>query len=77
MFALTSKRLPPGILPSAAARVKFTDEPLKQTFSTLGEWSYQLGFERQPPDLSGLFDTGILTKLQQERPTAIATQPGL
>jgi len=77
LFALTSKRLPPGILPSALARVKFTDEPLKQTFSTLGEWSYQLGFERQPPDLSGFFDTGILTKLQQERPTAIATQPGL
>jgi NitT/TauT family transport system substrate-binding protein len=73
LFGLTGKRLPAGILPSALARVKFTDEPLKQTFSTLGQWSYELQFEKQPPDLSGLFDTGILRKLEQEG--AAATQP--
>ena len=66
LFSLTSKRLPTGILPAALARVEFTDEPLRQTFSDFAQWSYQLGFERQVPDLNGLFDTGILSKLQQE-----------
>ena len=74
LFSLTSKRLPPGILPAALARVKYTEQPLKPTFTAYAQWSYELGFERQPPDLSGLFDTGILTKLQKEGPAS--TQPG-
>jgi NitT/TauT family transport system substrate-binding protein len=69
LFTLTGKRLPAGILPAALARVKFTDEPLGQTFSTLGQWSHDLGFERRPPNLSGLFDTSILSKLKAERPS--------
>jgi NitT/TauT family transport system substrate-binding protein len=73
LFGLTGKKLPAGILPAALARVKFTDEPFRETFSTLGQWSYDLGFERRPPNLGGLFDTSILSKLKTETPPA--TQP--
>jgi NitT/TauT family transport system substrate-binding protein len=69
LFALTNKRLPAGILPSALARVRFTDEASKEIFSAMGQWSYELGFAPQPPDLTGLFATTILAKLQQESST--------
>jgi sulfonate transport system substrate-binding protein len=67
LFALTNKRFPPGTLSGALARVKFSDDPGEQTFKTLGQWSYDLGFERQKPDLTGLFDTTILRKLPQQQ----------
>ena len=66
LFALTNKRFPKGVLPIALARVKFTDDPGEQTFRTLGQWSYELGFDKRKPDLTGLFDTTILRKLQQQ-----------
>ena len=66
LFALTNKRFPKGVLPTALARVKFTDDPGEATFRTLGQWSYELGFAKQKPDLTGLFDTTILRKLQQQ-----------
>lgn len=73
IFAITGKRLPEGVLPQAFSRIKFTDEPRTQTFESLAQWSYELGFEREKPDLTGLFDTSILHKLEQETP---ATKPG-
>jgi NitT/TauT family transport system substrate-binding protein len=71
LFALTSKKLPKGVVPSALARVKFSDEPLLQTFESLALWSTELGFANQKIDLTGLIDTAILRKLQQ----GDATQP--
>jgi NitT/TauT family transport system substrate-binding protein len=73
LFGLTGKHLPDWVLPQALARIKFTDDPRTHTFESLAQWSYELGFERQKPDLTGLFDTSILHKLQQEAP---ATAPG-
>jgi NitT/TauT family transport system substrate-binding protein len=66
LFALTNKRFPKGVLPKAITRVKFTDDPGEQTFRTLGQWSYDLEFDKNKPDLTGLFDTTILRKLQQQ-----------
>jgi len=66
LFGLTNKRLPKGTLSSALGRVKFTDDPGETTFRTLAQWSYDLGFAKQKPDLTGLFDTTILRKLQQQ-----------
>jgi NitT/TauT family transport system substrate-binding protein len=66
LFGLTNKRFPKKVLPEALARVKFVDDPGEQTFRALGEWSYDLGFDRQKPDLTGLFDATILRKLQQQ-----------
>jgi NitT/TauT family transport system substrate-binding protein len=65
LFKLTGKKLPPGVLAAALPRVKFTDEPLEQTFSAMAQWSYDLSFSQQQPDLKGLFDLTILRKLQQ------------
>jgi NitT/TauT family transport system substrate-binding protein len=64
LLKLTGKKLPPGVLAAALPRVKFTDEPLQDTFNTMGQWAYDLGFSQQPPKLDGLFDLTILRKLQ-------------
>jgi NitT/TauT family transport system substrate-binding protein len=53
---LTGKKLPENVLSTAVARVKFTDDPLEDTFKTMGQWSNDLGFERQPVQLGNLFD---------------------
>lgn len=63
LFKLTSRKLPPGVMPAAYPRVKFTDQPLEETFRTMGQWSYDLGFATQPPKLDKLFDLTILKEL--------------
>ena len=72
LFALTSGRLPPGVLASALHRVKFTDEPLADTLRTLGDWTYEVKLIQEPVKLDGLIDTTIL---QRVRSSAPATSP--
>jgi NitT/TauT family transport system substrate-binding protein len=64
LLKLSGKKLPAGVLAAALPRVKFTDEPLEETFNTMGGWAYELGFSQQPAKLDGLFDLTILRKLQ-------------
>ena len=74
LYSLTGKKLPAGVLASAFKRTRFTDEPLNDTFEQYGAWSFELGFVQEKSDLTGLIDTTILKKLQQQGgPT---TQPG-
>jgi NitT/TauT family transport system substrate-binding protein len=68
LLALTGKKLPPGVLDSAITRVTFTDDPLPDTFKTMGQWTYDLGFEQQPARLGTLFDLSVLKELQQSPP---------
>ena len=70
LLALTGKKLPPGVLESAITRVKFTDDPLPDTFKTMGQWTYDLGFEQQPARLGTLFDLNVLQDLQKSPPKA-------
>jgi NitT/TauT family transport system substrate-binding protein len=70
LFALTNKKLPVGVLPAALKRVKFSDDPLQETFNSYGQWSFELGFSPQKPDLTGLIDTSILAKLEQQEAAA-------
>jgi NitT/TauT family transport system substrate-binding protein len=56
LFALTQKKLPAGVLPAAVKHVKFTDEPSEETFKTLAQWSYDLGFTKELAKLNGLID---------------------
>jgi NitT/TauT family transport system substrate-binding protein len=62
---LTGKKLPPGVLEAALARVKFTDDPLEATFKTMGQWAYDLGFERQPARMGQLFDLEPLKEVNR------------
>lgn len=65
LLALTSKKLPPGVIEQALPRIKFTDEPLESTLSAMSQWSYEQKVISQPIKLSGLVDTSILKQLQQ------------
>ena len=73
LFDLTQKKFPSGVLPAAMKRTQFTDDPLPQTFESFAQWSLDLGFVQQKPDLTNLVDTTILKKLEKEQPS---TQPG-
>src|SRR5581483_10294651 len=42
LAALTGKKLPPGVIEQAFPRVKFTDEPLENTLTTMAQWAYDL-----------------------------------
>ncbi|HVT88822.1 MAG TPA: ABC transporter substrate-binding protein [Tepidisphaeraceae bacterium] len=64
LFKLTNKQLPPGVLADAIKRVKFTDDPLMETFQTMGQWAYDLQFAQQPPKLDNLFDLTIAKQLR-------------
>jgi NitT/TauT family transport system substrate-binding protein len=68
LLALTGKKLPPGVLDSAITRVTFTDDPLPDTFKTMGQWTYDLGFEQQPARLETLFDLSVLKELEKSSP---------
>jgi hypothetical protein len=50
-------------------RTEFTDDPLPATFATMAQWSADLKYIKEVPDLSGLFDTGILRKIEASSPT--------
>jgi NitT/TauT family transport system substrate-binding protein len=72
LFALTNKRLPAGVLQSALPNVTFTEEPLPHTFVKYAQWSYDLGFSKEPTDTTGLIDTSILKRLRAAGPTTAA-----
>jgi hypothetical protein len=72
LVALGGKKLPPDIMQAALARTEFTDDPLPQTFATMEGWSHELKFINSAPDLTPLFATDIIHKVQAEQP---ATQP--
>lgn len=64
LFDLTGKKFPKGVVAAAMRTVQFSDEPLRETFEALDDWSAELGFFPGKIDLTGLFDTSILRKVQ-------------
>lgn len=59
---LTGQNIPEAIIAEAIKRVTFTDDPLPASLATFAQWSYDLGFLKQPPDVRGLVDTTLLPK---------------
>jgi NitT/TauT family transport system substrate-binding protein len=57
LFTLTGKRLPPGVLPPALARVRFTDDPGLDTLRTFANWKHELGFDHAAVDVAGIVAT--------------------
>ena len=68
LFALTNKKLPPGVLKSAVGHTTFSEEPLGHTFVKFAQWTTDLGFSRDPIDPSGLVDDAIVRKLRAAAP---------
>jgi NitT/TauT family transport system substrate-binding protein len=64
LFSLTGKRLPPGVLPAAIARVRYVDDPGVDTLRTFATWKHDLGLDRGggPLDLQALVDKRVLER---------------
>lgn len=60
---LTSKNMPQPLLSDALTRVTFLDDPLEATLQTMGQWAYELNYLREPVNLAGLIDSGLLRSL--------------
>ena len=63
LFALGGKKLPVGVLSESLKNVEFTDDPLEETFATMGQWAFELAFAKAPPKLDRLIDTAILRQV--------------
>jgi NitT/TauT family transport system substrate-binding protein len=74
LFALSGKRLPPGVLDASLENVQFTVDPLEETFLTMGQWAYDVGYAKAPPKLDGLIDTTLLQQVKATT-TRASTQP--
>jgi NitT/TauT family transport system substrate-binding protein len=66
---LTGKSLPPGLVASSMNYVRFTEEPLDQTLTTMNQWAYDLKLINSPTIAPGLVDTTILRKVQAHSTT--------
>ena len=78
LFALSGKKLPPGVLDASLKNVEFTLDPLDETFQTMGQWAYDVGFAKEPAKLENLIDTTLLQQVKGSSGAATsqpATQP--
>lgn len=62
LYKLLGKELPAKVLREAFERVTFSDDPLKSTFTSMGQWSYELDFGQPIQRLDALFAGGSTTK---------------
>lgn len=63
---LTGKSIPADAFSTAFSRTLFTNEPLPETLRIFSQWSYDLGFAKEMPNLEGLVDLTILNSLAEE-----------
>jgi NitT/TauT family transport system substrate-binding protein len=75
LFALSGKRLPPGVLDAAVKNVQFTVDPLDETFQVMGQWAYDVGYAKEPAKLEGLIDTTLLQQVKVTTSAGSTTQP--
>jgi NitT/TauT family transport system substrate-binding protein len=65
LFNLSGKKLPPGVLDASLKNVEFTLDPLEETFQTMGQWAYDVGYAKEPAkDLNRLIDTTLLRQVK-------------
>ena len=65
---LTGKKMPQSLLMDALSRVTFLDDPLEATLKTMAQWAYDLNYLREPVNLEGLIDLGLLRSLPASSP---------
>ncbi len=73
LFNLSGKRLPPGVLDASLKNVEFTVDPLEETFQTMGQWAYDVGYAKEPAKLDRLIDTTLLQQVKGS--SGAASQP--
>jgi len=63
---LTGKRLKKKIIRESFSRLSFTFEPVKSSIQTMADWSYELDFLKEKPDLTALYDLTLLEAAVKE-----------
>lgn len=64
---LTGKTIPDDEFKDALSRVKLTYDPVKASLFESANAAYEIGFFKEKPDLSGIYDLNILNKVLGER----------
>jgi NitT/TauT family transport system substrate-binding protein len=77
LFNLSGKKLPTGVLDASLKNVEFTLDPLEDTFKTMGQWAYDVGYAKEPAKLDRLIDRTVLqqVKAHPSASTKPTTQP--
>jgi NitT/TauT family transport system substrate-binding protein len=65
--ALTGKTIPDDEFKDALSRLKLTYDPVKASLFESANAAYEIGFLKEKPDLSGIYDLDILNKVLRER----------
>ena len=64
---LTGKTISEDILNASLSRLEFTYDPIKQSLIKGAENAFKLGYLKQNPDLSGIYDLSLLQQVLQEK----------
>lgn len=64
--ALTGKTIPDDEFKDALSRLELTYDPVKDSLIKSANAAYDLGYLKQKPDLSGIYDLTILNKVLRE-----------
>ncbi|MER3448023.1 MAG: sulfate ABC transporter substrate-binding protein [Candidatus Dadabacteria bacterium] len=65
--ALTGKTIPDDEFKDALSRLKLTYDPIKASLFESANAAYEIGFFKEKPDLSEIYDLDILNKVLRER----------
>lgn len=61
--AETTRELPPAVLDSAWARLQLTHDPVRASLTKSAEDAHRIGFIREKPDLSRIYDLRLLNEV--------------
>jgi NitT/TauT family transport system substrate-binding protein len=76
---LTGKTISEDILNASLSRLEFTYDPIKQSLTKAADNAVRLGYLKQKPALSGIYDLSLLEQVLQEKglpPTSSEQQAG-
>ncbi len=65
--AETTKALPQATLDSAWKRLEITDDPIRASLLKSAQDAYRIGFLKEPPDLSHIYDLKLLNEVLREK----------
>lgn len=64
---LTGKTISEDVLNASLSRLEFTYDPIKQSLIKAADNAVRLGYLKQKPDLSGIYDLSLLEQVLQEK----------